>query len=158
MGRNARWLVAGLVTAAAFAVPAWVSGAVVLPSLLEDPAIRWSLASALGAVLGSLGVLWGHAFATRASTAGRTDSSVQATGERSAAVGGDNWAPVTTGDTTAPAPPTAAPPLEHPLAAGPPPLTPTAGTASATGDRAIGVGGSNSGPLSTGDQPRNPLP
>ncbi|MDV9171881.1 hypothetical protein R6V09_17355, partial [Streptomyces sp. W16] len=65
MGRDVRWAVAGTATAAAFAVPAWLCGAIVLPSLLNDPAIRWSPASALGAVLGSLAVLWGHAFATR---------------------------------------------------------------------------------------------
>ncbi|SOE47128.1 hypothetical protein SAMN05446589_0104 [Streptomyces sp. OV198] len=148
MGRNVRWAVAGLATAAAFAVPAWLCGAVVLPPLLKDPAIRWSLASALGAVLGSLAVLWGHGFATRAPATGTSGRSVQATAERAVAIGGDNQAPVSTGDAPAPAPPAPAQP-----AAGPRPAPPPApDTVSASGNRAIAIGGDNSGPLATGDQ------
>ncbi|MDT0479767.1 hypothetical protein [Streptomyces doebereineriae] len=144
MGRNVRWAVAGLATAAAFAVPAWLCGAIVLPPLLKDPAIRWSLASALGAVLGSLAVLWGHSFATRAPAAGTSGRSVRATAERAVAIGGDNRAPVSTGDAPAPAPPAGG---SHP---DPPPAP---DTVSASGSRAIAIGGTNSGPLSTGDQP-----
>ncbi|MEV0444815.1 hypothetical protein AB0I84_04560 [Streptomyces spectabilis] len=143
MGRSIRWAGAGLATAAAFAVPAWLCGAVVLPPLLKDPAIRWSLASALGAVLGSLAVLWGHGFATRAPAPGTPGRSVQATAERAVAIGGDNGAPVSTGDATAPAQPAAGP---HPA----PLLAPA--TVTASGNRAIVIGGTNSGPLSTGDQ------
>ncbi|MGQ4390266.1 hypothetical protein [Streptomyces sp. SAS_270] len=154
MGRNARWAVAGLVTAAAFAVPAWLCGAVVLPPLLKDPAIRWSLASTLGAVLGSLVVLWGHGFVTRAPATGTSGRAVQATAERAIAIGGDNRASVSTGDASAPAPPAPAPP-----AAGPDPAPPPAtDTVSASGPRAIAIGGTNSGPLSTGDQPAGGQP
>uniref|UniRef100_UPI002F90CE67 hypothetical protein n=1 Tax=Streptomyces sp. NBC_01553 TaxID=2975877 RepID=UPI002F90CE67 len=144
MERNVRWVVAGLATAAAFVVPAWLCGAVVLPPLLKDPAIRWSLASALGAVLGSLAVLWGHGFATRAPATGTFGPSVQATAERAVAIGGDNRAPVSTGDAPAPAQPAAGQPSA-------PPSAPS--TVSASGNRAISIGGTNSGPLSTGDQP-----
>jgi hypothetical protein len=149
MGRNVRWAVAGLATAAAFAVPTWLCGAVVLPPLLKDPAIRWSLASALGAVLGSLAVLWGHGFATRAPATGPSGRSVQATGERAVAIGGDNRAPVSTGDATAPARPAAGQPSAPP---------PAPDTVSGTGSRAIAIGGTNSGPLSTGDRPAGDQP
>jgi hypothetical protein len=153
MGRNVRWVVAGLATAAAFAVPVWLGGAVVLPSLLKDPAIRWSVASALGAVLGSLAVLWGHAFATRPQGTDSSGPSLQITGERAVGIGRENWAPVSTGDNTAPAQPISVPP-----AAGQPPVSSPAGTVSVSGDRAIGIGGTNSGLLSTGDQPSGTLP
>ncbi|MGJ5799831.1 hypothetical protein ACSCB1_11980 [Streptomyces europaeiscabiei] len=149
MGRNIRWAVAGLATAVAFAVPAWLCGSVVLPPLLKDPAIRWSLASALGAVLGSLAVLWGHGFATRAPATGTSGRSVQATAERAVAIGGDNRALIFTGD-TASTPPTPAQPSAGPHSAPPPPAL---DTVSASGNRAIAIGGTNSGPLSTGDQP-----
>jgi len=143
MGRNIRWVVAGLATAAAFAVPVWLCGAVVLPTLVKDPAIRWSLASALGAVLSSLTVLWGHGFATRATPPpGRP---VQATAERAVAIGGDNQGSISTGDGPGAAP------SPVPPAAGPQP-TPATATVSAPGNRSIVVGGTNSGTLSTGDQ------
>lgn len=149
MERNIRWVTAGLVTAVAFAVPAWLCGAVLLPPLLKDPVIRWSLASALGAVLGSLAVLWGHGFATQATAAGTSGRSIQVAAERAVAIGGDNRAAVCTGDSTAPAPPAPAQPAAGPRPASPPPAP---DTVSASGNRAIAIGGTNSGPLSTGDQ------
>ena len=152
MGRNVRWAVAGLATAAAFAVPVWLCGAVVLPPLLKDPAIRWSLASALGAVLGSLAVLWGHSFATRAPATGTSGRAVQATAERTVAIGGDNRAPVSTGDTTAPTPPAPVQPAAGPNPAPAPAPPPAPDTVSASGNRSIAIGGTNSGPLSTGDR------
>lgn len=151
MGRKVRWAVAGLVTAAAFAVPVRLCGAVVLPPLLKDPAIRWSVATALGALLGGLAVLWGQGFATRTPAAtgtGTSGRSVQATAERAVAIGGDNQGPVSTGDGITPARPAPAPP-----AAGQPSAPPPApDTVSASGNRSIAIGGTNSGPLSTGDQ------
>lgn len=148
MGRNLRWAVAGLTTAAAFAVPVWLCGAIVLPPLLKDPAIRWSLASALGAVLGSLAVLWGHAFATRAPAGGTAGRTVQASGERAVAVGGDSQALISTGDGRPPAP---APPAA-PGRVAPPAVPPAADTVGASGPRSIAIGGNSSGTLSTGDQ------
>lgn len=156
MERNIRWAVAGLVTAAAFTVPAWLCGSVVLPPLLKDPAIRWSLASALGAVLGSLAVLWGHGFATRPPAPGTAFPSVRATAERAVAIGGDNRGAISTGDGTAPAPPAPAPPAAGPQADPPPAPAPDA--VSASGTRAIAIGGTNTGPLSTGDQPAGGAP
>jgi hypothetical protein len=151
MGRNVRWAVAGLVTAAAFAVPVWLCGAVVLPPLLEDEAVRWSLASALGAVLGSLAVLWGHGFATRVPAAEQSVSSVssvQATAGGAVAVGGNNQGSIFTGRAPAPAqPPVAAP------AALPHPVPPSTGSVTASGPGSIAIGGDNAGPLSTGDRP-----
>ncbi|MEW1723912.1 hypothetical protein [Streptomyces sp. NPDC093109] len=152
MGQNIRWAVAGLATAAAFVVPAWLCGAVVLPPLLDDSAVRWSLASALGAVLSSLTVLWGHGFATRTPAPGppppapdpTPSRSVQVTTERSVAIGGDNQGSISTGDTN----PTTAPVQP---AAGPNP-TPTPDTLSVSRNRSITIDGNNSGTLSTGDQ------
>lgn len=156
MGRNLRWAVAGLATAAAFAVPVWLCGAVVLPSLLKDAAIRWSLATALGAALASLTVLWGQGFATRGQgTAGQTPSgpSVQATAGRAVAIGGNNSGPLSTGDAPVPAQPTVGGP-----APAQPPVPPAPNTVSASGDRSIAIGGNNTGPLSTGDQPGSTRP
>ncbi len=150
MRRNIRWAVAGLATAVAFAVPAWLCGAVLLPPLLKgDPAIRWSLASALGAVLGSLAVLWSHGFATRTTAAGPSSRSVQATAERAVVIGGDNRAAVSTGNTTAPTAPAPAQPAAGACLAPPPPAP---DTVSASGNQAIAIGGTNFGSLSTGDQ------
>ncbi|MFD0167041.1 hypothetical protein ACFVJH_23260 [Streptomyces decoyicus] len=154
MRRNLRWAVAGLATVVAFAVPVWLCGAVVLPSLLKDPAIRWALASALGTVMASLAAVWGHGFATRAEgTTGRSASSVRATAERAVAIGGNNQGPVSTGDTQMPAQSPAVTPAAPQYPASPP-----ADAVTASGNRSIAIGGSNSGPLSTGDQPDSPRP
>ncbi|MFD8566660.1 hypothetical protein [Streptomyces sp. NPDC059639] len=147
---------AGLATAAAFAVPVWLCGAVVLPSLLKDPAIRWSLATALGAALASLVVLWGHGFATRGQgTTGQTPSgpSVQATAGRAVAIGGNSSGPLSTGDAVVPGQPTVGGP-----APAQPPAPPAPNAVSASGERSIAIGGNNTGPLSTGDQPGNTRP
>jgi len=154
MRQNARWMVAGLATAAAFSVPTWLCGAVVLPSLLKDLAIRWSLASALGAVLGSLAVLWGHAFATRATATETSSRLVQATADRAVAIGGDNQAPVLTGDAIAPAQPATSPAATGQPSAPPPAIN----TVSASGNRAIAIGSTNAGSLSTGDRPAGDPP
>lgn len=149
MGRNLRWAVAGLVTAAAFVVPAWLCGAVVLPSLLKDAEIRWALAAALGAVLAPLAAVWGHAFATRGEgTTGLAGPSVQATEGGAVAIGGNNQGSIFTGR----APETAQPPVVAP-AVPQPPAPPSAGSVTASGPGSIAIGGDNAGPLSTGDQP-----
>ncbi|MFF8787996.1 hypothetical protein [Streptomyces sp. NPDC015125] len=154
MRRNLRWAVAGLATVVAFAVPVWLCAAVVLPSLLKDPAIRWALASALGTVLASLAAVWGHGYATRTEgSTRRSASSVQATAERAVAIGGSNQGPVSTGDTQVPAQSPAVAPAtpQHPAA-------PPADAVTASGNRSIAIGGNNSGPLSTGNQPDGPRP
>lgn len=63
MKRILRWLAAGLVTIVAFSVITWICGALVLPHVLKDPAVRWGLAGALGAAVAALAATWGHSFA-----------------------------------------------------------------------------------------------
>jgi len=157
-------MVAVSVTAAAFAVPAWLAGAVVLPPLLKDPGTRWGVASSLGVALAALAALWSHGFATDGQEGDPpADTSVQAVGERSVAVGGDNRGRISTGDTSGagsvarattgdPAPPTSpapAPGQEAGQEAG-------QGKVSAAGKRGIAIGGSNTAPLSTGDRLAGP--
>lgn len=145
MGRNLRWAVAGLATAAAFAVPAWLCGAVVLPSLLKDDGIRWALASALGAVLAPLAAVWGHGFASRAEgTIGQAAPSVQAAAGGAVAIGGSNQGSISTGGAPVPAQsPVVAP------AASQHPEPPPAGSVTASGPGSIAIGRDNTGPLST---------
>lgn len=64
MRSASRWLVAILVTGAAFVVTTWICGALLLPVILKDPTIRWSLAVGLGLALAALAALWGNSFAT----------------------------------------------------------------------------------------------
>ena len=59
-----RWLVAVLVTVAAFAVAAWVCGALILAALMKDAGIRWGVAGSLGVAVAALAALWGHSLAT----------------------------------------------------------------------------------------------
>ncbi|MBT2483003.1 hypothetical protein J7E94_33560 [Streptomyces sp. ISL-94] len=126
--------------------PTWLCGVLVLPSVLEDPATRWAVASALGTAVAALAGMWGYGFATR--TPG---PDTQASGVRAVAVGGSNSGSIFTGDTGAPgqspgqagggnptSPPTPAPPV-------------AGGTVTAAGERSIAIGGDSTGPLSTGD-------
>ncbi|MEU3069919.1 hypothetical protein ABZ712_23875 [Streptomyces sp. NPDC006906] len=161
---------AGLVTAVAFTVPTWLGGAVFLPSVVTDDAIRWSLASALGVVLATLAVAWGQGFATR--TPRRDDASapppggpVTASGLRSVAVKGNPGGSISTGDTRVRAAPDSSPacPEPHPPAA-PAPASPQpepepepepgrgSGSVTASGERSIAVDGNPQGSISTGDQ------
>src|SRR5262249_28716384 len=57
-----RWSAAGLVTVAAFSVPTWACGAVMLPVLIPDAASRWAVAASLGVAVAALAALWGHSF------------------------------------------------------------------------------------------------
>jgi hypothetical protein len=155
MERFVRWVVAALVTAAAFAVPTWICGALVLPSVLKDPAIRWGLACALGVAMAALAALWGHDFATQTQeNAGDRESPgrvVRASGGRAVAVGGSNRGSISTGGTAAPYQ------FPRPVAGGrsPNPQWPAArvaGAVNASGERSIAIGGDSTGTLSTGDQ------
>ncbi|MFD8643918.1 hypothetical protein ACFV14_26890 [Streptomyces zaomyceticus] len=151
MGRFGRWAVAVLVTVASFAVPTWLGGALVLPSVLKDAEIRWAVASALGTAVAALVGMWGYRFATRERQ--NPGPAVQATGERGVAIGGHNSGPVTTGDTGAGQPPAEAEAGNQTPAALP--ATPAPGTVTAAGERTIAIGGNNTGTLSTGDQGGN---
>lgn len=74
-----RWLVAGLTTVVAFSLATWVSGALILPTVIEDPSVRWGLAGALGVALSALAALWGHAFAQGEHSQGASDGDVAVT-------------------------------------------------------------------------------
>ncbi|WP_237408883.1 hypothetical protein [Streptomyces sp. M2CJ-2] len=154
MNRLARWTVAGVVTVGSFAAVTTLCGAWVLPPMMEDAAIRWGLASAVGAALAALAAAWGYGFATRTpQLPGQTPAgnSAHASAPRSAAVAGDNSGSISTGDSTPAALP-AQPPAQPPATPLPPSPPPPANTASASGERSIAIGGNNSANLSTGDQ------
>jgi len=63
-----RWLVAGTVTIGAFALVAWVCGAVILTEFMKDPGVRWGVAGAVGVAVAALAALWGQSFATAEGT------------------------------------------------------------------------------------------
>src|ERR1700730_13005258 len=71
-----RWLVASLVTIAAFAMATSICGALILPTVMKDPGVRWGVAGALGVAVAALAALWGHSFATaeRSTDAAHTTS------------------------------------------------------------------------------------
>jgi hypothetical protein len=108
VGRTVRWWVAGLVTAAAFGLAAWVSGAFVLPMVMRSAADRWVVAAGLGVAVAALAALWGQAWATRkggTSSCASEDAhgrptrpGAAAAGERSIAAGGDISGIASTGD------------------------------------------------------------
>lgn len=108
MSGMARWSVAVLVTAAAFGVAAWISGAFLLPPVMKSGADRWVLAAGLGVAVAALAALWGHSWARRESVtssgpgrqpaASASASIPAAQGERSVTAGGDITGIVSTGD------------------------------------------------------------
>jgi hypothetical protein len=55
-----------MVTIAAFALPAWICGALILRPFVDDLGVRWGLAGALGVAVAALAALWGHSFAKSA--------------------------------------------------------------------------------------------
>ncbi|MFF8813879.1 hypothetical protein [Streptomyces pactum] len=140
-------------TVGTFAVVTTVCGALLLPLVMDDAAIRWGVASALGGALAALAVAWGYGFATRTpQNPGPTPigGSADASGPRSVAIGGSNSGTISTGDNVSvpsplhpPVPPPAAPPAPSPSAPR---------TVSASGERSVAIGGDNSGTVSTGDQ------
>lgn len=115
-----RWPAAGLVTVATFAVATWGSGALILPVIMKDAAIRWGVAGALGVAVAALAALWGHSFATagkpsETASGGDPDAApgITATGSgdtRSEIRGGTFHGPVVQGrDVSGPVAPGAAP-------------------------------------------------
>ncbi|MDX2515895.1 hypothetical protein [Streptomyces stelliscabiei] len=158
MRRNLRWATAGLVTAVVFAVPTWLCGAVFLPSVVTDAAVRWGLSSALGVVLATLAVAWGQSFATRAHPEDAppppSDGPVTASGPRSVAVKGSPTGNISTGDTGVRSAPDSSPARPEPQAPAPPAPQPEPGPGSvaASGERSIAINGNPGGTISTGDQ------
>jgi hypothetical protein len=106
MARTARWWVAGFVTVAAFAVAAWVTGALLLPTVMRSAADRWAVAAGLGVAVAALAALWGHSWAARDvemtsdgdARASVADPAATARGERSIAAAGDISGIASTGD------------------------------------------------------------
>jgi hypothetical protein len=64
VGPAGRWMVAALVTAAAFAVFTWVSGVFLFTRLLPSPDVRWPVAFGVGAAAAAFAGLWGQSWAT----------------------------------------------------------------------------------------------
>lgn len=99
---------AGLVTAAAFGLAAWISGAFLLPMVMKSAADRWVVAAGLGVAVAAVAALWGKSWATRegggaVSGEGQDARGIPAgpgatAGDRSIAAGGDISGIVSTGD------------------------------------------------------------
>ncbi|WP_217185797.1 hypothetical protein [Streptomyces sp. AC495_CC817] len=141
----------------AFAVPTAVCGLWVLPSVIQDPGTRWAVASALGAAIAALAVLWGQSFASSYTTATvpPPPATVIASGERAAAVEGEVEGNITTGNRGGPAMPSAG--GQAPAAPGNSAPVPP-GSVVASGDRAAALRGKIKGDVTTGDQPGGPTP
>jgi hypothetical protein len=95
MSRAARWLVAVVVTVAAFGVSLWVCGALLLPLWLKSGADRWGVAAGLGVAVAALAALWGASWAS-----GESKGSSSGLRERSISAGGDVSGIASTGDGT----------------------------------------------------------
>jgi hypothetical protein len=65
VGPVGRWIVAGLVTLAAFAVFTWVSGIFLFTRLLPSPDTRWPAAFTIGAAAAAFAGVWGQWWATQ---------------------------------------------------------------------------------------------
>ena len=94
MSRVGRWLVAVVVTVAAFGVSLWVCGALLLPLVLRSEADRWVVSAGLGVAVAALAALWG------ASWAGQSEDSSSGPGGRSISASGDVSGIASTGDDT----------------------------------------------------------
>ncbi len=62
-----RWTVAFLAVIAAFAIPAWLCGALVLRGVFKDPGVRWGVATAAGLAVAAFVALWAYGFVTSGS-------------------------------------------------------------------------------------------
>ncbi|MFC8142451.1 hypothetical protein ACFUKV_11910 [Streptomyces paradoxus] len=157
---NMRWLLAGAVAMVAFIVPTVTCGMWLLPALVSDAAARWGVASALGAAVAAVSVLWGQGFATRpgggSGTAGGPTRSVQATGTRAVAVGATVRGNISTGEGGVPCtnPPVGRPTQGTTATASPEPAAGAAplGSVTASGERSVAVGDAVVGDITTGDR------
>jgi hypothetical protein len=94
MDRAGRWLVAVVVTVAAFGVSLWVCGALLLPLVMKSEADRWVVAAGLGVAVAALAALG------CASWAGQSEDSSPGPGKRSISASGDISGIASTGDGT----------------------------------------------------------
>ena len=62
-----RWVVAFIAVIAAFAIPAWLCGALVLRDVLKDSGVRWGVATAAGLAVAAFVALWAYGFVTSGS-------------------------------------------------------------------------------------------
>jgi hypothetical protein len=90
-----RWLVAVVVTVAAFGVALWVCGALLLPLWLKSGADRWVVAAGLGVAVAALAALGCASWA-----GGQSEDSSSGVGGRSISAGGDISGIASTGDGT----------------------------------------------------------
>jgi hypothetical protein len=95
MSRAGRWLVAAVVTVAAFGVSLWVCGALLLPLWLKSGADRWVVAAGLGVAIAALAAMWGASWVD-----GQSENPSSSPGERSISAGGDISGIASTGDGT----------------------------------------------------------
>ncbi|WP_159029677.1 hypothetical protein [Streptomyces qaidamensis] len=160
MTGGTRWLLAGVAAMVAFIVPTVLCGMWLLSALVPDEAARWGVASALGAAVAAVSVLWGQGFAARpgrgSGTAGGPARSVQAPGTRAVAVGATVRGTISTGDGGVPcASPPAGRPAQGTVTAYPEPAAGAAplGSVTASGERSVAVGDAVAGDISTGDHP-----
>jgi len=163
MDRGTRWLLAFVVTVAAFMVPTVVCGVWLLPPWLKDAPTCWAVASGLGVAVAALAALWGHGFATggeaQQTAADPAAGSATASGSRAVAVQGPVRGTISTGDSglprTAPdvsrrgsTPAETLSPRQEPG----PDRGPAPGSAAASGERAVAVNGGLEGDVCTGDR------
>jgi hypothetical protein len=95
VSRTGPWLVAAVVTVAAFGLSLWLCGALLLPLWLKSGADRWAVAAALGTAVAGLAALWGASWA-----GGQAEESSAGPGGRSISAGGDISGIASTGDGT----------------------------------------------------------
>jgi hypothetical protein len=95
MSRAARWLVAMVVTVAAFGLTLWACGALLMPLWLKSGADRWVVAAGLGVAVAALAALGCASWAS-----GQSEDSSPGSGGRSISAGGDISGIASTGDDT----------------------------------------------------------
>jgi hypothetical protein len=87
--RMARRNIAWVVTVVAVALSTWISGALILPLLINNSDVQWGLASSIGVSAGALAALWGHSFAARTEEVLAASPGATVEAGRSVAIGGD---------------------------------------------------------------------
>jgi hypothetical protein len=80
MGAVSRWIVAFLAVIAAFAVPAWLSDALILPHVIKDPGVRWGVATAPGLAVAAFVALWAYDHVKRGKDGGPAEPGEPAEG------------------------------------------------------------------------------
>lgn len=100
MSRAGRWLVAVVVTVAAFGVSLWVCGALLLPLWLKSGADRWVVAAGLGVAVAALAALGCASWAGQSEDSSSAQGKLPVPGKRSISAGGDISGIASTGDGT----------------------------------------------------------